>query len=97
MKRFVIGAALAFMVAACGQGGFQRGVFYGKVIDKTPEEVNSAFGKPDAIEHTADGPRYVYVKKTFNPENMNQVDEKTIVEFGKNKEGKVICLDVSYM
>jgi len=97
MKHFVIGATLAFMVAACGQGGFQRGVFYGKVIDKTPEEVSGAFGKPDAIENAADGPRYFYVKKTFNPENMNQVDEKTIVEFGRNKEGKVICLDVSYM
>jgi hypothetical protein len=97
MKRFVIGAVLVLMVAACGQGGFQRGVFYGKVIDKTPDEVVSAFGKPDAIENAADGPRYVYIKKTFNPENMNQVDEKTIVEFGKDKDGKVVCLDVSYM
>jgi hypothetical protein len=97
MKRFVIGAVLALMVAACGQGGFQRGVFYGKVIDKTPEEVSSAFGKPDAIENTAEGPRYVYNKKTFNPDNMNQVDEKTIVEFGKDKDGKVVCQDVSYM
>jgi hypothetical protein len=97
MKRFVIGAVLALMVAACGQGGFQRGVFYGKVIDKTPDEVVGAFGKPDAIESATDGTRYVYVKKTFNPENMNQVDEKTIVEFGKDKDGKVVCLDVSYM
>jgi hypothetical protein len=90
-------AMLAAAVAACGQGGFQRGVFYGKVIDKTPDEVVDSFGKPDAIESTSDGARYVYIKKTFNPENMNQVDEKTIVEFGKNKEGKVVCLDVSYM
>jgi hypothetical protein len=97
MKRFVMAAVLALMVAACGQGGFQRGVFYGKVIDKTPEEVASAFGKPDAIETATDGTRYVYFKKTFNPENMNQVDEKTIVEFGKDKDGKVVCLDVSYM
>ena len=97
MKRFVIGALLALMVAACGQGGFQRGVFYGKVIDKTPEEVVSAFGKPDAIETATDGTRYVYIKKTFNPDNLNQVDEKTIVEFGKDKDGKVVCLDVSYM
>ena len=97
MKRFVIGAVLALMVAACGQGGFQRGVFYGKVIDKSPDDVVSAFGKPDAIETATDGTRYVYVKKTFNPENMNQVDEKTIVEFGKDKDGKVVCLDVSYM
>jgi len=97
MKRFVIGAVLALMVAACGQGGFQRGVFYGKVIDKSPDEVVGAFGKPDAIETATGGTHYVYVKKTFNPENMNQVDEKTIVEFGRDKDGKLVCQDVSYM
>ena len=97
MKRFVIATVLAFMVAACGQGGFQRGVFFGKVIDKTPEEVTSAFGKPDAVEDASEGPRYTYLKKTFNPDNLNQVDEKTILEFGKDKDGKVVCLDVSYM
>jgi hypothetical protein len=41
--------------------------------------------------------RYVYAKKTFNPENQNQVDEKTIVEFAKDKDGKTVCIDVSYM
>ena len=97
MKRFVIGAVLALMVAACGQGGFQRGVFYGKVIDKSPDEVVGAFGKPDAIETATGGTHYVYVKKTFNPENMNQVDEKTIVEFGRDKDGKLVCQDVSYI
>jgi len=28
---------------------------------------------------------------------MNQVDEKTIVEFSKDKDGKLVCQDVSYM
>jgi hypothetical protein len=97
MKRFLMAAVLAAALAACGQGGFQRGVFHGKVIDRTPEEVVSSFGKPDAIESGAEGPRYVYLKKTFNPENMNQVDDKTIVEFGKDKGGKIVCVDVSYM
>jgi hypothetical protein len=71
-------------------------VFYGKVIDRTPDEVAGSFGQPDAVETTAAGPRYVYTKKTFNPENMNQVDDQTIVEFEK-KDGKVVCVDVSYM
>jgi hypothetical protein len=31
-----------------------------------------------------------------NPENMNQIDEKTIVEFAK-KDGRIVCVDVSYM
>lgn len=97
MKKVMMAAVLAAMLAGCGQGGFQRGVFHGKVIDRTPEDVVGSFGKPDAIESGSEGPRYVYVKKTFNPENMNQVDEKTIVEFGKDKDGKVVCVDVSYM
>jgi len=49
-KRILVGTAVAAFLAACGQGGFQRGVFHGKVIDKTPEEVVSSFGKPDAID-----------------------------------------------
>jgi hypothetical protein len=97
MKKFLMAAALAAVLAACGQGGFQRGVFHGKVIDRTPDEVASSFGKPDAIESGSEGPRYVYVKKTFNPDNQNQVDDKTIVEFGKDKDGKIVCVDVSYM
>jgi hypothetical protein len=97
MKRFLMAAVLAAVLAACGDGGFQRGVFHGKVIDRTPEDVASSFGKPDAIESGSEGPRYVYRKKTFNPDNLNQVDEKTIVEFGKDKDGKIVCVDVSYM
>ena len=97
MKRFLMAAVIAVAVAACGDGGFQRGVFFGKVIDRSPEEVASSFGKPDAIEGGSEGPRYVYLKKTFNPDNLNQVDAKTIVEFGKDKAGKVVCVDVSYM
>jgi ABC-type glycerol-3-phosphate transport system substrate-binding protein len=97
MKRFLMAVAIAAVLAACGQGGFQRGVFHGKVIDRTPEDVVSSFGKPDAIESGSEGPRYVYLKKTFNPDNQNQVVDKTIVEFGKDKDGKIVRVDVSYM
>lgn len=97
MRNWLICAGAALLIA-CGQGGFQRGVFYGKVIDRTPDEVASAFGKPDEVRAaTGDGVNYVYSRKTFNPDNQNQVDEKTIVEFAKNKDGKVVCIDVSYM
>jgi hypothetical protein len=96
--RILAAAALALAIAACGDGGFQRGVFYGKVIDKTPEEVRSAFGKPDSEDNSSpDRPRYIYNKKTFNPDNMNTVDEKTVVEFNKGPAGNFVCVDVSYM
>ncbi len=79
-------AAAALLLAACSDGGFQRGVFYGKVIDKSPADVASQFGQPSSIDQSApDNPRYVYVKKTFNPDDMNKVDEKTVVEFGERQ------------
>jgi hypothetical protein len=96
--RILAAAALALAIAACGDGGFQRGVFYGKVIDKTPEEVSNAFGKPDSEDNSSpDRPRYIYNKKTFNPDNMNTVDEKTVVEFNTGPAGNFVCVDVSYM
>lgn len=89
--------AAAFVLAACSDGGFQRGVFHGKVIDKTPDEVASAFGPPASIDQSSpDNPRFYYAKKTFNPDDMNKVDEKTVVEFAKGKDGKIIAVDVSY-
>jgi hypothetical protein len=98
VKQFFAACSVAIILVACGQGGFQRGVFYGKVIDRTPDEVAGTFGKPDEVTPAvADGLRYVYVKKTFNPDNQNQVDDKTIVEFAKDKDGKTVYIDVSYM
>jgi hypothetical protein len=99
MRKILTAALLAAILSACSsEGGFQRGVFYGKVIDQTPEQVQSAFGKPDSVDISApDNPRYVYNKKTFNPDNMNKVDDRTIVEFAKGKDGKIICTDVTYM
>lgn len=99
MRKMLAAAFVAALLVACSsEGGFSRGVFYGKVIDQTPEQVQSAFGKPDAVDSSApENPRYIYNKKTFNPDNLNKVDDRTIVEFAKNKEGKIICNDVTYM
>ena len=98
MKQFIAAGLVVAALVACGQGGFQRGVFYGKVIDHTPDEVASAMGRPDEINNSSpDSLRYVYVRKTFNPENANRVDEKTIVEFEKNRDGKTVCVEVTYL
>lgn len=98
IRTLAVALLTVLVLAACSDGGFQRGVFYGKVIDRTPEEVASSFGKPETVDSTVpDSPKYVYLRKTFNPENQNQIDDKTIVEFSRNKDGKVVCTDVSYM
>ena len=97
-RKIVAATLMAFVLGACSDGGFQRGVFYGKVIDRSPDEVVSAFGKPESIDNAIpDAPKYVYSRKTFNPDNQNKVDEKTIVEFEKNKAGQVVCTDVGHL
>jgi hypothetical protein len=98
IRKLAVALLMAATLVACSDGGFQRGVFYGKVIDRTPEDVLSSFGKPESIDSSVpDSPKYVYSRKTFNPDNMNRVDDKTVVEFAKDKAGKVVCTDVSYM
>jgi hypothetical protein len=97
-RKIAFATMLALLLSACSDGGFQRGVFYGKVIDRSPDEVVSTFGKPESIGTAIpDAPKYGYSRKTFNPDNQNKVDEKTIVEFEKNKAGQVVYTDVSYL
>jgi hypothetical protein len=76
---------LALTIAACGMGGFQRGLFTGKVVDATEDEIVSAFGKPSSVDASdASAPKWIYLKKTFDPDNMNKEDERTIVVMKKD-------------
>lgn len=99
IKRFFVAAAigLALLVTACGESrGYSRGIFHGMVIDKSEDEVASKMGKPESIEKIGtDGVRYVYRKKTFDPDNLNQVDDKTFVDFEK-KAGRMVVIDISF-
>jgi hypothetical protein len=53
-------------------------------------------GKPVSIDAAnPDKPRWVYQKKTFDPDNFNQVDEKTIIILEK-KNGKLVGVDVLF-
>jgi hypothetical protein len=66
------------------------------VIDKSEDEIVGKLGKPEAVEKIGDdGVRYVYRRKTFDPDNYNQIDERTIIDFEK-KAGKMIVVDVSF-
>jgi hypothetical protein len=98
MRSFAAAAPLAASLLACSNGGFRRGLFFGKVIDRTPEQVVGAFVKPESSDSSVpDVPKYVYALKTFNPDNMIKVDDKTVVEFAKNRAGQVVCTDVSVL
>ena len=88
IKRLLAATALAVTatLAACGSGGgYQRGIFTGYVTDATEEEITSKVGKPDKVDATdPSAPRLVYNKKTFDPDNMNKVDEQTIIVMKKD-------------
>ena len=90
--------AATALLTACGSGGYQRGIFTGYVVDATEEEITNKVGKPDQVD-AADpaAPRWIYVKKTFDPDNQNQIDGKTIVVLKKDeKTGKLKGAEVVF-
>ena len=77
------------LVLGCSEGGQQRGLFTGYVTDKTEQEVIDKVGKPDSVDNSNPSTlKWVYKKKTFDPDNQNQVDNETILLFQKDKDGK---------
>ena len=83
----ICGAFLA--LAGCSDGGQPRGLFTGYVTDKTEEEVVAKVGKPNSIDNSNPAtPKWVYKRKTFDPDNLNQVDSETILIFQKDASGK---------
>ncbi len=82
---------LAIALAACsgGSGGQQRSLFTGYVTDKTEEEVTAKVGKPDSVDTgNPNTPKWIYKKKTFDPDNQNRVDDETILIFQKDASRK---------
>lgn len=91
MKSILMVAAFGVVLAlsGCSGGGQQRGLFTGYVMDKTEEEVVAKVGKPDSIDASnPNTPRWTYKKKTFDPENQNQVDNETVLILQKDASGK---------
>ena len=81
---------ITVFLAGCADGGQPRGLFTGYVTDKTEEEVVAKVGKPDSIDASNPAtPRWVYKRKTFDPDNLNQVDNETILIFQKDASGKL--------
>jgi hypothetical protein len=98
IKRVVVAGAFAMLLAACGSGGYQRGIFTGYVIDQSEDDIVAKIGKPDQVDTTdAAAPKWIYNKKTFDPDNMNKADEKTVVVMKKDpKTGKLVGAEVLY-
>jgi hypothetical protein len=95
----VAGVLAAGLLAGCGTGGYQRGIFTGYVVDASEDEITAKVGKPDQVDTSdANAPRWVYNKKTFDPDNMNKVDEKTIIVMKKDAAtGKLKGVEVLFL
>jgi len=101
MKAFLAAAVCGIVLAlsACsGQvSGTARGLFIGYVTDKTEEEVIAKVGKPESVEPaTPTTLRWVYKKKTFDPDNQSLVDNETILIFQKDASGKFKVVQVIF-
>src|SRR6185503_19493919 len=101
MRAILVAATCVVVLAlnACsGQvSGTARGLFIGYVTDKTEEEVIAKVGKPETVEPaTATTLRWVYKKKTFDPDNQSLVDNETILIFQKDAAGKFKVVQVIF-
>ena len=93
MKAFLVAATCGILMALTGcsgqVGGTARGLFIGYVMDKSEEEVVAKVGKPESVDNSKPNTlRWIYKKKTFDPDNQSQVDEETILIFQKDASGK---------
>ena len=86
LRALVVATAAVLLMSGCGAGGgYQRGIFTGYVVDAPEAEIVAKIGKPDRVDAAdATAPKWVYKKKTFDPDNMNKTDEETIVVMKKD-------------
>lgn len=96
--RLALVLSLVAGLSACGPtGGYQRGLFQGYVVGSTEEEITSKIGKPDSVDASdPKAPRWVYAKKTFDPDNQNKVDTRTIVILQRDAQGTLRGTDVLF-
>ncbi len=88
-------AIVAFTLAGCGDL-YDRKDFETSVRDKTEEEVRKKVGKPATVDSSnPERVVWTYNTATFNPENKNARDQKTIVVF-KPVGGKLKVVEITY-
>ena len=77
---------------------FPRGQFHGYVVGKTEDQIIAQVGQPTEVDNAnPEKPIWVYKKKTFNVEDRNAVDEKTLVYMKKGADGKLVGHDTSFL
>lgn len=89
--------AATLVLVACNSD-YPRGQFSGYVIGKTEDQIISQVGKPHEVDNSNPAsPVWVYKKKTFNTDDLNRVDDKTLVYMKKGPDGKLVGQDTSFL
>ncbi|MFM9885034.1 MAG: hypothetical protein ACKVQT_18585 [Burkholderiales bacterium] len=99
LKGFFVGMLMmiAFTLGGCGAGTHSRGQFQGHVVGATEDVIESKMGKPESVDAKDPArPRWIYSKKTFDPDNFNKVDDKVIILLERNAQGKLVGKDVIF-
>jgi len=94
-----VGVSLLVLLATgCADSGYARGLFSGYVMDKSEEEVTDKAGKPASVDKSnPERVKWVYKRKTFDPDNGNKPDEETIVIFKRDAAtGKLKVAELDY-
>jgi hypothetical protein len=96
-RAIVAGIAACLIFAGCSEL-LNRDDFTSRVKDKSETEVTKLIGKPKTVESsTADQVRWTYTSRTFNIQDGNKFDSKTIVVFSKaGANGQLKVTDVKF-
>ncbi|MSQ53268.1 MAG: hypothetical protein EXR28_15445 [Betaproteobacteria bacterium] len=96
-SRNIASCCVLLVAVACSAGTHSRGQFHGHVVGSTDEQITQKIGKPDEVDNKDPAkPRWIYMKKTFDPDNFNAVDAKAIIILEKNTAGKLVGKDVLF-
>lgn len=88
--------ALCLVFGACSERT-NREDFASLIKGKTEQDVRKNAGKPDSVEETRkDLHVWTYNSRTFDIQQGNKLDAKTIVTFSPNPEGKMVVVEVKF-
>jgi hypothetical protein len=89
--------AASLALAGCSEM-LSREDFAAKVKDKSDKEVAKQIGKPASVAEVApDQVAWTYNERTFNIEQGNKFDSKTVVVFNKGAaDGQLRAVDVKF-
>lgn len=97
IKRALAFAALGMILGACGEK-LSREDFAAAVKDKTTADVQSAMGKPHAVDESVAGTvKWTYKSKTFSTGEATKMDNQAIVVFQqRDPKSPATVADVQY-